>query len=57
MEHPDFLVWVICYPVFLSLYEAIRVRWGRKRVVQPQEQALADIVACVFYFVVAIMLW
>ena len=57
MEHPDFLVWVICYPVFLSLDEAIRVRWGRKRVVQPQEQALADIVACVFYFVVAIMLW
>ena len=50
MSHPDFLIWMLCYPVFDQAMTIANYRWGR-----PKKEASDEVLGFVAF--IQLIIW
>ena len=57
MQHLDFIVWMILFPLACSADNAIRAKWCEKREYSDDVRGLASFLMFIFYIVIGVALW
>lgn len=57
MQHPDFIAWVILFPIGLAVENAILFRWCHKEKHDKDKSDFANTVIFFAYILIAMWLW
>jgi len=52
VQHPDFIAWMLLYPLTVTAAEVIQWRWGERRECSVEARGLAGLIYLVIWFVV-----
>lgn len=57
IEHLDFILWMILYPVFGSLNAAIRWQWCERKKYEDGVKGISALIVIIIYFSVSYLLY
>jgi hypothetical protein len=57
MQHLDFIVWMLLYPLVCTADEAIRAKWCEKREYSDNVRGMAAFIMFLFYILIGAELW